>query len=773
MTPEVQECMGTLDPRSRQLTAHFAKHPLPIDQLPDYIQRAASGQTHATVVQRQSAASFFVYRRFNFPLLFWKRVGNDPKEWKGPHAKGWLDPATVYDFKKYRPEKHNVGVFTGRAIAPGKYLTDVDFDKLNILFVKAFFPPSDFGVTRPGKELSHVFYTTPTPFEGKKEYEALSDDKPYIELRGTKSQTMLPPSLHTPPDTYVQLRASSTIAHVDLLTLEMATLDYAIASLATEGFPSGLHHAIRNALAGYLLKRKFDDKRVLNILLAICEYQVQCRVPDMSDYDIKDCRDNVASTVAKLKNKEKVSGRTFLLDVNADFLARLQKFLPRYEGPVSLEDFFAYMPDHTYMFLPSREFWPASSVNARIPPIPSGTDDNGKPKTIPANVWLDWHRPVEQAVWAPGLPLQIQDRLIDRGGWINRAGCSCVNLYRPPQIALGDASEVGPWLDHVRLVYPEDAGHIIAWLAHRVQKPSEKINHALVLGGVPGIGKDSIIEPVKTAVGPWNFAEIGPPALFEPFNPFVKSVILRISEAHDLGEVNRYSFYERMKTYTAAPPDVIDCNDKFLRKHSVSNVCGVVITTNHETDGMFLPRDDRRHYVTWSTKTPADFPEGYWNTLHGWYDHEGGRGHVAAYLASYDLTKFDPKGQPEKTAAFWAIVDANRPIEDAELSDVLDALDNPPAITLKLLGDACPSESLRNWLSDRKNSRQIPHRMKTADYVPIRNEAATDGLWKMDGKRQVVYVKQSLSVHERRAAVEVLIANAPAAKAVRESDLPL
>jgi hypothetical protein len=63
----------------------------------------------------------------------------------------------------------------------------------------------------------------------------------------------------------------------------------------------------------------------------------------------------------------------------------------------------------------------------------------------------------------------------------------------------------GRWLDHVHKVYPEEAEHIIQWLAHRVQRPQEKINHALVLIGHQGIGKDTLLEPVKTAVGPWNF----------------------------------------------------------------------------------------------------------------------------------------------------------------------------------------------------------------------------------------------------------------------------
>jgi hypothetical protein len=65
----------------------------------------------------------------------------------------------------------------------------------------------------------------------------------------------------------------------------------------------------------------------------------------------------------------------------------------------------------------------------------------------------------------------------------------------------------------------------------------------------------------------------------------VKSTILRVSEARDLGDVDHFAFYEHMKAYTAAPPDVLRCDEKNVREYSVFNVCGVVITTNQ----------DRRH----------------------------------------------------------------------------------------------------------------------------------------------------------------------------------
>jgi Family of unknown function (DUF5906) len=431
--------------------------------------------------------------------------------------------------------------------------------------------------------------------------------------------------------------------------------------------------------------------------------------------------------------------------------------LPR---DVRLEDFVAYLPMHNYIFLPTREPWPAKSVNVRLPPIPMPGWD------MPASAWLDANARVEQMTWAPGEPMLIKDRLVSEGGFFPRPGCTVLNLYRPPTLVLGDATAAGPWLDHVKRVYPDDTGHIVSWLAQRVQRPQVKINHALVLGGLQGIGKDSILEPVKRAVGHWNVAEVSPQQLLGRFNGFLKSIILRVSEARDLGEVNRFSFYDHSKSLTAAPPDVLRVDEKNLREHSVLNCCGVVITTNHKTDGIFLPADDRRHYIAWSELTKDDFAADYWAGLWNWYDN-GGDGHVAAYLANLVLTDFNVKAPPPKTAAFWTIVDANRAPEDAELADVLDKLGTPDpnnpeeiirpeATTLIAVQDATSDENFEEWLKDRKNRRQIPYRFEQCGYVPVRNAAADDGLWKIKGRRQVVYAKATLTLREQLAAASRL-----------------
>ena len=194
---------------------------------------------------------------------------------------------------------------------------------------------------------------------------------------------------------------------------------------------------------------------------------------------------------------------------------------PTPEAGVGLEDFRAYMPQHAYIFAPSRDLWPAASVNARIPPIALVNADgnpilgeDGKPRRVTATTWLDQHHPVEQMTWMPGMPMLIADRLVSEGGWIDRHGCTTFNLYRPPRVQHGDPKQARPWSDHIQRIYPDDADHIVRWLAHRAQRPHEKINHALGLGGLQGIGKDTLLEPVKAAVGPWNFIRdlASPPA---------------------------------------------------------------------------------------------------------------------------------------------------------------------------------------------------------------------------------------------------------------------
>ena len=82
-----------------------------------------------------------------------------------------------------------------------------------------------------------------------------------------------------------------------------------------------------------------------------------------------------------------------------------------------------------------------------------------------------------------------------------------------------------------------------------------------------------ILEPVKQAIGPWNFREISPKQLLGRFNGFLKSIILRVSEARDLGEFDRYAFHDHIKSRITTPPDVTHVDEKYQKSRS-SNLPG-------------------------------------------------------------------------------------------------------------------------------------------------------------------------------------------------------
>ena len=429
---------------------------------------------------------------------------------------------------------------------------------------------------------------------------------------------------------------------------------------------------------------------------------------------------------------------------------------------VSLSDFRAYSPGNQFIYVPSKEMWPAEAVNARLGKIPvvdadgePVLDENDKPKKVPAAVWLHQHRPVEMMTWAPGMPLIIQDRLIFDGGWIERKRVSTFNLYQPPRKQDGDPTRAGPWIDHVRRIYPADADHIIRCFAHRVQRPQEKINHALVLIGRQGIGKDTMLEPLKQAVGVSNFQEVGPHDILSQFNAFLRAVVLRVSEARDLGDVNRYQLYERMKVICASPPDVLRVNEKFLRAHYVLNCCFVVITTNRP-DSLHIEADDRRHYVAESEATREELSEEYWQGLWKYLLFDGGCGHVAQYLQTLDISDFNPKAPPKHTDAFWRIVESAWSAESGTILEVLMRMGNPDALVKDDLLTAArdvPGE-LYDWLSTSKNGRALNAILEDSGYITCRNPHDARGKWLVDGTQRIVYVKSSLSHEDRQKAAK-------------------
>jgi hypothetical protein len=452
-----------------------------------------------------------------------------------------------------------------------------------------------------------------------------------------------------------------------------------------------------------------------------------------------------------------------------------------------LTDFYAFLPTHTYIFIATSDLWPAVSLNAIMGKVKIGTEkvklkkkdkvDRDGPDeyrveevTMPASLWLDRHRPVQQMGWAPGYPQTIDNKLADEGGWVDHQGAKTFNTYKPPPARnpAGDARKAGPWVELLRDVYPDHADHIAAYLAHLIQYPGVKINHALVMVGAPGIGKDTLLEPLSHGLGEWNFKDIKPHNVAGPHNDYLKCLCIRINETHDLGDVSRFTFYENTKTMIAAPPAMVRINTKYVPQYYIPNVNGTIMTTNHGTDGLYLEADDRRHYVAGSEITSADYEDGYLPGIWQWYA-DGGLDHVVAYLAELDLAVlgFTPTMLPAKTPEFWRMVDAGGAAALPELRDAIDAAgadmekpEKPPAaVTLAMVKEASAKhnfDGMWEWLHNKKNAREVLHRMEDCGYEPVRCVGPEDGLWVIKGRRVVIYGNKKLSPSARYAAAETL-----------------
>jgi hypothetical protein len=267
---------------------------------------------------------------------------------------------------------------------------------------------------------------------------------------------------------------------------------------------------------------------------------------------------------------------------------------------VAYGDFIAYGPSRMCIYLPCRTPWPVASVDEWLPWLPlldaSGNpvrDSRGNIKLQAPSKWLAQHRRAAAMAWAPGEPEFIRDRLPVDSGFVHKTGAITFNSYRPPIHRPGDPKRAQRWIDHWHALFPANEAELcIKFLADLVQHPDIKINHCIVLVGKPKIGKDTLLEPMETAVGSGNYKSITPRDLISKNNEFLRAVFVLLSEARDMGEqvrIDRYALYDHMKSLLATPPNMLRINEKYIREYYISNCFGMGVTTNYR-DAFYYPR---------------------------------------------------------------------------------------------------------------------------------------------------------------------------------------
>ena len=373
---------------------------------------------------------------------------------------------------------------------------------------------------------------------------------------------------------------------------------------------------------------------------------------------------------------------------------------------------------------------------------------------------------VEGSTWWPGEPQIIRDLFIDSNGWRPAPGRRIYNKYLPPPTLTGDPSAAAPWVEHVQRLWPDPQEHefFFDFCAHMVQHPEVKCNAAIVLSGTQGIGKDAALMPVKQAVGNWNTKNIDPDELFSPYKPWLETLMLVVDEVRPTKDEHHASTaYNILKPMIVAPPDTLPLNDKYSKLRHIINRLRVFITTN-DWMSMYIPPEDRRMFIMHS-HLPQKWHEAaglptYFNDLFAWFD-SGGIGHVAAWLAARDLSRFDPKAQVARTAGWGAVAASWGEPEDA-VAWALDKLGSPDVVFGQELVNPQfdHHEEVAGML---KSPRKIAHRMTKAGYVqvpPPKTPGASDGRWvfRKDGRTlraRYAFVKSGLQLDAAAQAAAI------------------
>ena len=367
---------------------------------------------------------------------------------------------------------------------------------------------------------------------------------------------------------------------------------------------------------------------------------------------------------------------------------------------------------------------------------------------------------VEGSTWWPGQPQIIRDWFINADGFYVSPGRRIYNQYRPPPEPKGDAAKAGPWVEHVKRLWPDPQEHdyFFDYCAHMVQRPEEKCNAAIVMSGEQGIGKDSALHPVKMAVGSWNVKGIEPDDLFSTFKPFLQTLMLVVDEVRpSKDEFHASSMYNIMKPLAASPPETLPVNEKHAKLRYVMNVLRLMITTNNWMD-MYIPPNDRRMFIMHSALKKGWHlaeDEQYFARLWKWIEGKGS-GHVGAWLMARDISAFNAKKEVNKTVGWEAVAGSWKEVEDG-VTFALEKLGHPDIVFGAELADP-QFDSYDEVINTLKSPRKIAHRMSRAGYVLITCPDADRWQFRAGDelfRSRLAFVKSALAGDQRSAVAAI------------------
>jgi hypothetical protein len=298
-------------------------------------------------------------------------------------------------------------------------------------------------------------------------------------------------------------------------------------------------------------------------------------------------------------------------------------------------------------------------------------------------------------------------------------GCRVLNLWKPPPWTADDhAGEPSLFLEHVAYILDNDGTaveHVLNFLAHLVQRPQERIGHALLITSeAKGIGKSTLGTVVRRLVGEQNSRVAQTKDLKSSFDGWlVGKLVVHVDEVYEAGN---WDLANKLKPLITEP--TVSANIKYGPQIEIENYARFLMFSNHSAP-LNIEEGDRRYFVFNSKTEPRD--DDYYDRLYRYIETTEAMNAIYTFLSRRDLSAFNPYRRPPMTEAKQQIIaESEHPLHTYIIEAVVSGH------FLRALGDEFSFDALQRQLAKEgygahaKNTKELGNALKLAGVTAVR-----------------------------------------------------
>jgi hypothetical protein len=236
-------------------------------------------------------------------------------------------------------------------------------------------------------------------------------------------------------------------------------------------------------------------------------------------------------------------------------------------------------------------------------------------------------------------------------------GCRVLNLWRPPTWRMTDEPAApAPFLEHLAYLLDNDekaVEHVLDFLAHMLQRPQERVGHALLItSDAKGIGKSTLGTIVRRLVGEQNSRVAQTKDLKGQFDGWLMGkLLIQVDEVYEAGN---WDLANKLKPLITEP--MVSVNVKYGPQLEVENYARFIMFSNHAAP-LSIEDGDRRYFVFACQAQPKD--DAYYEQLARYIEGAEGMNAIYSFLMRRDLSAFNPHKRPPMTASKEAIIETS------------------------------------------------------------------------------------------------------------------